>query len=77
MLITGIDSLLHEDCPGTIRETVMTKCMHASLTAIGRQLHDGYLPILAKPLTRELEDLVSQLAALEFGKRGRIDRAIP
>jgi hypothetical protein len=55
----------------------MTKCMHASLTAIGRQLHDGYLPILAKPLTRELEDLVSQLAALEFGKRGRIDRAIP
>jgi hypothetical protein len=55
----------------------MRKCMHASMTAIGRQLHDGYVPILAKPLGRELEDLVAQLAALEFGKPVRIDRSIP
>jgi hypothetical protein len=54
----------------------MTKSMHASLTAIGRRLHADYLPTLAQPLPSELKDLVAQLVALEFGKRGSTQRAV-
>jgi hypothetical protein len=54
----------------------MTKSMHASLTAIGRRLHADYLPTLAQPLPSELKDLVAQLVALEFGKRGSTQRPV-
>lgn len=66
-----------ETPPGTaIRESAMTRSMQASLTAIGRQLHDDYLPILAKPLPSDLKDLVARLVALEINKRGSSKRAI-
>jgi hypothetical protein len=54
----------------------MTKSMRASLTAIGRRLHTDYLPTLAQPLPGELKDLVAQLVALEFGKRGSTQRSV-
>jgi hypothetical protein len=54
----------------------MTRSMQASLTAIGRQLHDDYLPTLAKPLPSDLKDLVARLVALEINKRGSSKRAI-
>jgi hypothetical protein len=54
----------------------MTKSMHASLTAIGRQLHADYLPTVAKPLPSELKHLVAQLVALEAGKRGSTERSV-
>jgi hypothetical protein len=54
----------------------MTRSMQASLTAIGRQLHDGYLPTLAQPLPSDLKDLVARLVALEINKRGSSKRAI-
>ena len=44
----------------------MTMSKHAVLTAIGRQLDADYLPTLAKPLPRELEDLLAQLVAHEI-----------
>jgi hypothetical protein len=47
-----------------------------SLTAIGRRLHADYLPTLAQPLPSELKDLVAQLVALEFGKRGSTQRPV-
>jgi hypothetical protein len=53
----------------------MTKSMHASLTAIGRQLYADYLPTVAKPLPSELKHLVAQLVALEAGKRGSTERS--
>ena len=59
-----------------IRESAMTRSMQASLTAIGRQLHDEYLPTLAKPLPSDLKDLVARLVALEINKRGTSKRAI-
>ena len=66
-----------ETPPGTtIRESAMTRSMQASLTAIGRQLHDGYLPTLAQPLPSDLKDLVARLVALEINKRGSSKRAI-
>lgn len=66
-----------ETPPGTtIRESAMTRSMQASLTAIGRQLHDDYLPTLAKPLPSDLKDLVARLVALEINKRGSSKRAI-
>ena len=46
--------------------------MYASLTAIGRQLHREYLPILAEPLSSELEGLLARVVALEMGKRRSI-----
>jgi hypothetical protein len=52
-----------------IREHAMTASMHASLTAIGRQLYADYLPVLAKPLPSELKGLVVRLFALEIGSR--------
>ena len=39
----------------------MTISMHASWTAIGRQLHADYLPTFAEPLPRELKGLVVRL----------------
>ena len=54
----------------------MTRSMQASLTAIGRQLHDGYLPTLAQPLPSDLKHLVARLVALEINKRGSSKRAI-
>ena len=54
----------------------MTTSMHASITAIGRQLHADYLPGLAKPLPRELKELVAQLVALEIGRRGSTERSV-
>ena len=54
----------------------MTRSMQASLTAIGRQLNEGYQPTLAKPLPTELKDLVARLVALEINKRGSSRRAI-
>ena len=59
-----------------IRESAMTRSMQASLTAIGRQLHDDYQPTVAKPLPTELKDLVARLIALEINKRGSSKRAI-
>jgi hypothetical protein len=50
--------------------------MHASLTAIGRQLNADYLPTLAKPVPSELKHLVAQLVALEAGKRGSTERSV-
>jgi hypothetical protein len=47
----------------------MTKSMHASLDAIGRQLHVAYLPMSAEPLPTEFKGLVAQLVALKFCKR--------
>ena len=46
----------------------MTVSMHASLTAIGRQLNAGYRPILETPLPRKLKKLLARLVALEIGK---------
>jgi hypothetical protein len=54
----------------------MTTSMQASLTAIGRQLHDDYLPTLADPLPSDLKDLVAVLVAREINKRGSSRRAI-
>ena len=54
----------------------MTRSMQASLTAIGRQLNEGYQPTLAKPLPTELKDLVARLVAFEINKRGSSRRAI-
>lgn len=54
----------------------MTKSMHASLAAIGRQLDVDYLPTVAKPLPSELKHLVAQLVALEAGKRGSTERSV-
>ena len=54
----------------------MTVSMRASLSAIGRQLHAGYMPTLAKSLPSELQDLVVQLVALEGGKREPNERSI-
>jgi hypothetical protein len=50
--------------------------MHASLTAIGRQLQADYLPTAAKQVPSELKHLVAQLVALEAGKRGSTERAV-
>ena len=44
----------------------MTTSMQASLTEIGRRLKVGYAPILAMPLSSEIEDLLSWLVALEI-----------
>jgi hypothetical protein len=54
----------------------MTESMPALLTAIDRELHADCLPTLAKPLPRELEDLIAQLVAFEFGKRGSTERSV-
>ena len=54
----------------------MTTSIHASLTAIGRQLHDDFSQAMRKPLPRELRDLVAQLVALEAGMRGSTERSI-
>jgi hypothetical protein len=43
--------------------------------AIARRLHDQYVPTLAEPLPRELEDLIAQLVAFETRKRGPRARA--
>jgi len=44
--------------------------MREICTAIGRQLHADYLPIVAEPLPRELKDLVAHPAALEKHANG-------
>ena len=49
---------------------------HASMTAIGRQLHAAYFPILAKQLPSELENLVARLVALESAKRGSSKQSV-
>jgi hypothetical protein len=54
----------------------MTESTHALWTAIGRERHADYLPTLTKPLPRELEDLIAQLVAFEFGKRGSTERSV-
>ena len=54
----------------------MTTSMHASLTAIGRQLHHDFLQAAREPLPSELKDLVAQLVALEAGMRGSTERSI-
>jgi hypothetical protein len=54
----------------------MTTSMHASLTAIGRQLHDDFSQAAREPLPSELKDLVAQLVALEAGMRGSTERSI-
>jgi hypothetical protein len=59
-----------------IRENAMTVSRHASLTAIGCQLHADHLAILTKPLPRKLKKLVAQLAALESNKRGSPERSL-
>jgi hypothetical protein len=52
----------------------MRETMHATLTAIGCQLHAEYLPTLARPLPRKLKGLIAQLVALE--KRGSTERSV-
>ena len=47
----------------------MTKLGKASFVAIGRHLRDDYSQRAMPPLPSELEDLVAQLVAFEFGKR--------
>jgi hypothetical protein len=49
-------------------EDAMRISMHASLTAIGRQLKAGYRPTLAKPLPSKLKKMLARLVALEAGK---------
>jgi hypothetical protein len=49
--------------------------MQASLTAIGHHLHADYSATVAKPLPRELRELVAQLVALESGKRRAAERS--
>ena len=53
----------------------MTIPMRASLTAIGRQLQDDYLPPSSMPLPRELEELVAQLVALDTRKQRWTERS--
>jgi hypothetical protein len=48
----------------------MSMPMNDTLTAIGRQLSIAYLPTLAEPLPRELQDLLAQLVAFEMRERG-------
>lgn len=57
----------HEWLSGTAHteEDAMTTSMHASLTAIGRQLKAGYRPTSAKPLPSKLKKLLARLVALE------------
>jgi hypothetical protein len=52
----------------------MTALTNDTLSAIGRQLSDTYLPTVREPLPRELEDLVAQLVAFEMRKRGSTAR---
>ena len=52
----------------------MTTSTHASLNAIGRQLHDDFWPAVREPLPSELKDLVAELVALEAGMRGSTKR---
>jgi hypothetical protein len=47
----------------------MTISTDMAFTAICRQLDADYLPTLAKPLPRELEDLLAQLVEHEIRKR--------
>ena len=54
----------------------MTESMHALLTALCRDLHADYWPILTDPLPRELEGLIAQLVAFEAGKRGSTERSV-
>jgi hypothetical protein len=54
----------------------MTELMQASLAAIGCQLQTDHLPTSAKPLPRELRDLIAQLVAFEIDKRGATDRSL-
>jgi hypothetical protein len=54
----------------------MTTSMQASLIAIGRHLHDDFLPAVREPLPSELKDLVAELVALEAGMRGSTERSI-
>jgi hypothetical protein len=60
----------HEWLVGTAEkeQDAMGISMHASLTAIGRQLQAGYRPTLAKPLPSKLKKLLARLVALETGK---------
>jgi hypothetical protein len=51
------------------QENAMAISTHTAFTAICRQLDADYLPTLAKPLPRELEDLLAQLVAHEIRKR--------
>ena len=77
MLVWRLGVSRHEEHPEPhIRESAMTRSMQASLTAIGRQLHDDYQPTVEKPLPTELKDLVARLIALEINKRGTSRRAI-
>jgi len=46
-----------------------------AFTAICRQLDADYLPTLAKPLPRELEDLLAQLVEYEIRKRGSTEQS--
>lgn len=48
----------------------MSMPMNDTLIAIGRQLSVAYLPTLAEPLPRELQDLLAQLVAVEMRERG-------
>ena len=54
----------------------MRASMNASLTAIGLQLREAYVPAVGRPLPRELNDLLTQLVALEAGAHGSTERAI-
>ena len=58
-----------------VKGNTMTALMDDTLSAIGRQLSDAYLPTVREPLPRELKDLVLQLVAFEMRKRGSSARS--
>ena len=49
----------------------MTISTDMAFTAICRQLDADYLPTFARPLPRELEDLLAQLVEYEIRKQDR------
>jgi hypothetical protein len=57
------------------QENVMTISAHTAFTAICHELDADYLPTFAKPLPRELEDLLAQLVAHEIRKRGSTEQS--
>ena len=75
IIVSGSDKARVAICECTYRRMQMTVAMHTAFTAICRELDADYLPTFAKPLPRELEDLLAQLVAYEIRKRGSTERS--
>jgi hypothetical protein len=54
----------------------MTMFMREPLFAIGRGLQAEYLPAVRQPLPNELEDLLTQLVALEVRRRAAAEHGV-